>query len=263
VPSPIAHSLIGLAIGVAALRPRGKPARVTLRTRALPLLGFAALANAPDLDFVPGLLAGDLNRYHHGPSHSMLWALGFALWAGLLARWGGDLAATLRDQGITGRDGAEIDHNRIIFLFLHRLTRRVRPTLFPDGAGCARQGRANSPSEPRPRKGGPPLQKRIISRAGWAAAAAAVLSHLVADVLCQDRSPPFGIPLWWPITDAPVLCPWPLFLAMEKTDLAAVFSAANLVPALRETAIGGALLAGAWAWTGRRPRAAAAPGAGP
>jgi inner membrane protein len=193
VPSPIAHSLIGLAVGVAALRPRGEPAGVTVRSRALPLLVFAVLANAPDLDFVPGLLAGDLNRYHHGPSHSLLWALGFALWAALLARWRG-----------------------------------VR-----------------------------------LSRAGWAAAAAAVLSHLVADVFCQDRSPPFGIPLWWPVSGDPVHAPWPVFAAMEKTDLAAIFSMANLLPALREMAIGGAFLAVAWAWTSRQPRAAAAPGAGP
>jgi hypothetical protein len=56
VPSPIAHSLIGLAVGVAVLRPRGEPVGVTVRTRALPLLGFAALAavvNAANL--VPAL----------------------------------------------------------------------------------------------------------------------------------------------------------------------------------------------------------------
>ena len=37
--------------------------------------------NAPDLDFVPGLLVGDPSRFHHGPSHS----IGFAIFFGILA----------------------------------------------------------------------------------------------------------------------------------------------------------------------------------
>lgn len=39
-------------------------------------------ANAPDLDFLPGLFAGDLARYHHGPSHSIAFAIVFGLCAG-------------------------------------------------------------------------------------------------------------------------------------------------------------------------------------
>ena len=41
-------------------------------------------ANAPDLDFLPGLFVGDLGRYHHGPSHSMIFAVLFGIFAGAL-----------------------------------------------------------------------------------------------------------------------------------------------------------------------------------
>lgn len=36
-------------------------------------------ANAPDLDFIPGLLIGNANHYHHGISHSLGFALIFAV----------------------------------------------------------------------------------------------------------------------------------------------------------------------------------------
>ncbi len=36
-------------------------------------------ANVPDLDFIPGLIVGDLSRYHHGPSHSLFFGVVFAI----------------------------------------------------------------------------------------------------------------------------------------------------------------------------------------
>ncbi len=46
------------------------------------LMGLYVLAaNAPDLDVLPGLVVGNLSRFHHGPSHS----IGFALAVGALA----------------------------------------------------------------------------------------------------------------------------------------------------------------------------------
>jgi hypothetical protein len=38
-------------------------------------------ANASDMDFLPGLVVGNLPRYHHGPSHS----IGFAILVGVVA----------------------------------------------------------------------------------------------------------------------------------------------------------------------------------
>src|SRR5919108_865930 len=72
MPSPVGHSLLGYLIyrGTGAA-----PAERTWLTLALYLLG----ANAPDLDFIPGLLLGVPARYHHGPSHSLGCAVLFAL----------------------------------------------------------------------------------------------------------------------------------------------------------------------------------------
>jgi len=45
--------------------------------KEIPLYIFFAVA--PDLDFIPGFLVGDIDRYHHGPSHSIFFALLFTL----------------------------------------------------------------------------------------------------------------------------------------------------------------------------------------
>ena len=71
MPSPLGHGLIGLTI----YRATSGPGSQDWRTAALSVLA----ANAPDLDFVPGLLTGELGRYHHGPSHSLIFALLFGL----------------------------------------------------------------------------------------------------------------------------------------------------------------------------------------
>jgi inner membrane protein len=65
---------MGYIIYRATARPFGTP---SWRLVAL----YVLAANAPDLDFVPGLVAGDLSRFHHGPSHS----IGFAILFGILA----------------------------------------------------------------------------------------------------------------------------------------------------------------------------------
>lgn len=64
--TPVGHMLAGASAAV-GLRPEGPTSR---RLAVGGLLGASA-----DLDFVPGLLLGDPARFHHGPSHS----LGFAL----------------------------------------------------------------------------------------------------------------------------------------------------------------------------------------
>ncbi len=75
--SPVGHSLAGYVI--AAWRDK------SLKPRSLLLLGlYVFLANAPDLDFIPGILRGTPNMYHHGISHSIGFGLMFALVAGAL-----------------------------------------------------------------------------------------------------------------------------------------------------------------------------------
>lgn len=82
MPSPIAHSLLGAACGFVCLAGRGE-GKIP---NALILLGFVALANAPDLDFLPGIVLGELNRFHHGPTHSLLFVIAAAVMAWLLWR---------------------------------------------------------------------------------------------------------------------------------------------------------------------------------
>jgi membrane-bound metal-dependent hydrolase YbcI (DUF457 family) len=76
VPSSLAHGLAGVALaGFAQHLPRQAQGLVPRGDRARFLLLAGALAcgaSAPDLDFVPGVLRGDPDWLHRGPSHSVL-----------------------------------------------------------------------------------------------------------------------------------------------------------------------------------------------
>jgi len=78
VATPIGHGLLGIA--VLSLLNR------QTTTNTLPWYCFAVFAaNAADLDFIPGLLLGDINQYHQGPSHSLFAACLFGVASMLLA----------------------------------------------------------------------------------------------------------------------------------------------------------------------------------
>lgn len=62
--SPIGHSLAGYVI--ASIKSKS-----LLNRNIFTVLLFAFVANAPDLDFIPGILIGKPNLYHHGISHSI------------------------------------------------------------------------------------------------------------------------------------------------------------------------------------------------
>ena len=64
MPSPIGHALSGLAIR------QGRPG-IFFSTPWLEAIFFLFLANFPDLDFLPGILTGHPNIYHHGIFHSL------------------------------------------------------------------------------------------------------------------------------------------------------------------------------------------------
>lgn len=83
MPSPVAHSIIGLAIAVQYAVPPGHPSSLPgrLRARAGVLVSGVALANLPDVDYLPGVLTGDFNAYHHLLTHSIGWvAMASAAW---------------------------------------------------------------------------------------------------------------------------------------------------------------------------------------
>lgn len=155
MPLPVGHSLAGGALWAAGDSRPG----VWAGWKRLALAVF--IANAPDLDMIPGILMGDPDRFHHGPSHS----LGFALLAAVIA--------TL-------------------------VARAWRPWPLGTGASAgsgepARSGESAGSSE---FAGGwwPALQTGALVGAIW-------LSHVVLDAFAQDYSEPRGVPALWPLTD--------------------------------------------------------------
>lgn len=80
--SPLAHTLLGFTLF--NLWPAGSR---DFQIRPWPLYGLVMTAAlAPDLDFIPGLLLGDPNRYHQTLSHSLGMALVVALGLGAILR---------------------------------------------------------------------------------------------------------------------------------------------------------------------------------
>lgn len=72
MPSPVAHSLAGYVMYRAASQSRNH-----FEWKMLVL--YCASSLLPDLDFIPGFLTGAPNRFHHGISHSLGFALGFGV----------------------------------------------------------------------------------------------------------------------------------------------------------------------------------------
>jgi inner membrane protein len=72
MPSPLGHSLAGYIIHQAT------DSRVARNGWQLLVL-YILVANSPDLDFIPGFFIGEPNRYHHGISHSIGFALAFSV----------------------------------------------------------------------------------------------------------------------------------------------------------------------------------------
>jgi inner membrane protein len=133
--TPIGHSLAGYAIYRFWIR-HSQDRRPVLLLLAL------VLANAADLDFLPGILAGTPAAYHQGVSHSFALAL---------------IASTL---------AAAV----------------LRATFYMSA--------------------GPVFLLGFLCYS----------SHLVIDLFGPDLRPPFGIPLFWPVSDRTFLSPVPVFL---------------------------------------------------
>ena len=75
--TPIGHSLVAGLVYMNRTGARGLDLPVVLL--------FVLFANAPDLDFLPGILVGDPGAYHHGISHSLGIGLMFAVVVSLVA----------------------------------------------------------------------------------------------------------------------------------------------------------------------------------
>lgn len=90
MPSPVGHSLIGVAITGAFYLPRGRPRDWLAAARKYQTFWIWGIlfANLPDIDYVPGLIIGDLNYYHHSYTHTLGWIALVAAGAGLLWKTG-------------------------------------------------------------------------------------------------------------------------------------------------------------------------------
>ena len=152
MPSPVGHSLIGLAVGLGYGLPRTRWRDVPAELKANSAFFLIAilLANAADLDYLPGLFMGDWNLYHHGSSHTLQWTL-------------------------------------LVTVAVCMLWRAFRP------------------------------------EAGWRVFGfvfLVLLSHLLADWVTDDGSAPYGIMLFWPMSDSYYISPVKLFGQLQKRDLA-------------------------------------------
>ena len=81
MPSPIGHSLAACAVYQGMVGARLAP------HSWLTLLSFCVAAGAPDVDFLPGFLLGEPNRFHQGVSHSLGMALLFGAGIAFLSWW--------------------------------------------------------------------------------------------------------------------------------------------------------------------------------
>lgn len=170
MPSTIAHSLIGLALGLIRFLPRywrwGELA-VQFRTLWRPLLFCVLLASAPDLDYFFGIFRGNANYYHQTVTHTLIW-----------------IGATALVIWICGRLGKQ------------------RASWLSFGLLLALMG-----------------------------------SHLLADWLTVDHSPPIGLMLAWPFSDHLYHAAFAFFPPPAKQTLADLWSLPNLRLVLVEMAI--------------------------
>lgn len=166
MPSPVGHSLIGLALGLAWRLPRVPDGRALARQiweQRGWLVFCVVLANAPDIDVLFGMARGNLNAFHQAATHTLVWAAAVALCVWLAAR---------QRRGLSARD----------FLFILALTS----------------------------------------------------SHLIADLLCEDHSPPRGIMLAWPLSESYWHSPISLFPAVAKAGWSDLWSRHNAGAAAAE-----------------------------
>ena len=144
MPSPIGHMIAG-SIVYTMMRPSGIDGQ---QRQGFILAGVLLSAVVADFDFLPGMLLGTANRFHHGPSHSL---------------------------------GAVLLYGLLIWLLLR----------------CCRIAFAS--------------RLALLCASAYA-------SHLVLDLLAVDTSPPFGIPLFWPVTSTYYISPVPLFTDIQRGE---------------------------------------------
>jgi len=77
--TPVGHALLGAGVGIACT----SDSRISWQW----FFFLAVSGVAADLDFLPGLLVGDINRWHHLASHSFAAALVWGVLSAVLVRY--------------------------------------------------------------------------------------------------------------------------------------------------------------------------------
>lgn len=88
MPTPVGHTIIGVALGCGYLMPRGRLAagfQILWEQRAL-FFVILLMANLPDVDYIPGILKGQINAFHHEYTHTLGWIVAVAVASWLLWR---------------------------------------------------------------------------------------------------------------------------------------------------------------------------------
>jgi inner membrane protein len=80
--------MIGVALGCGALMPRGrlKAGFKALWEQRAYFLVILLMANLPDIDYIPGVLMGQINAFHHWYTHTLGWIAAVAVASWLLWR---------------------------------------------------------------------------------------------------------------------------------------------------------------------------------
>jgi len=80
MPSPIAHSIVGLSI----VSNSEKDVKNVFKNNFLSYFLIIFVSIVPDFDIIPGILVGLPSKYHHGVTHSFISGIVFALLFSLL-----------------------------------------------------------------------------------------------------------------------------------------------------------------------------------
>ena len=83
MPSPISHTTIGLLVYKKFInRSENISKNSTIDTPLIIII--VVLSMLPDLDTIPGFIAGNLKRFHNSESHSLFVAAGIAFLGAIL-----------------------------------------------------------------------------------------------------------------------------------------------------------------------------------
>jgi inner membrane protein len=86
MPSPISHTAMGYVV-YKVFNNRIETSRKTSNVFSSLFIIVVVLSLLPDFDAIPGILVGNLKRFHNNESHSLFVAVGIAILGAIFMRW--------------------------------------------------------------------------------------------------------------------------------------------------------------------------------